>query len=325
MNILVTGGAGYIGSVTSAILIKTGHHVTVIDNFNSGYREAVHPDARLIEGDISDIKTIKEACRKNIDVVMHFAALIEVGESVIDPSKYYLNNLTASLLFFDNLRECGVNNLVFSSTAAVYGEPDTSPITEDARLHPVNPYGWTKMMIEQVLQDYDRAYNFKSVCLRYFNAGGALETFGEDHRPETHLIPSILNSVLSSSPLKVYGDDYDTKDGSCIRDYIHVRDLADAHFLAARYLCEGGPSDYFNLGMGKGFTVLEVINTVGNVIGRRVPYSITGRRDGDSAALVASPEKAQRILGCKKDMADLEEIISSAWEWKRKYPSGYVE
>ncbi len=325
INVLVSGGAGYIGSVATAILINRGYHVTVVDSFAIGHREAVHPEARFIEGDISDKKTVEKACSEGIDVVMHFAAFIEVGESVINPSKYYLNNFTKSLQFLNNLIELGVNKLVFSSTASVYGEPETNPLTEDAPLNPVNPYGRTKMMFEQVLRDYDMAYGFKSVCLRYFNAGGAYESFGEDHRPESHLLPCILNSVLSGSQLKVFGNDYDTKDGSCIRDYIHVKDIAEAHILAAHYLCEGGQSDCFNLGTGEGFTVLEVINIVGKVIGRHVHYSIAGRRDGDSAVLVASPEKAQHILGWEKNLTGIEEIVLSAWEWKQKFKSGYGE
>ncbi|MFC1692921.1 UDP-glucose 4-epimerase GalE [Candidatus Latescibacterota bacterium] len=325
MNVLVTGGAGYIGSVTTAGLLAQGHHVTVLDNLSSGHRKAVHPDARFIQGDISDKSVIRGVCRDEIDVVMHFAAFIEVGESTINPSKYYDNNLIKSIRFLDNLREADVNRLVFSSTAAVYGEPERIPLEENAALRPVNPYGKSKMVVEQVLEDYDRAYNFKSISLRYFNAGGAFGPYGEDHNPESHLIPLIIDAALNSSPLKVFGNDYDTSDGSCIRDYIHVRDLAEAHILAAGYLCKGGCTDYFNLGTGRGYTVLEVIKTAEKITGKSINLEITGRREGDSAVLVASPKKAKHVLGWNKQLASLEEIIGSAWEWRKQNINGYRE
>lgn len=325
LNVLVTGGAGYIGSVTTAALIEEGHTVTVLDDLSSGHLQAVHPEARFVNGDISDRNVIESICHDGIDVAMHFAAFIEVGESAADPSKYYGNNLAKSLHFFDNLRASGVHNIVFSSTAAVYGEPERIPLTESAPLHPVNPYGWTKMMVEQLLRDYDQAYGFKSVSLRYFNAAGAFGPYGEDHRPESHLIPRILSAASEGTSLQVYGTDYDTQDGSCIRDFVHVKDLADAHILAAQYLCTGGSSDCFNLGTGKGFSVLEVIKSAEKVIGRRIDYRITQRREGDSAVLVASLEKAQRILGWKKQVSTLEEIIESAWRWKQENLRGYRE
>ena len=323
LNILVAGGAGYIGSVTTASLIESGHTVTVLDNFTSGHHDAVHPDARCIEGDIADEHIINEICGQGIDVAMHFAAFIEVGESVANPSKYYDNNLVKSIGFFDNLIKNGVKGLVLSSTAAVYGFPDRIPLTEDAPLAPINPYGHSKMMVETVLKDYDRAYGFNSVSLRYFNAGGALGLYGEDHDPESHLIPLILNAVETGVPLRIFGDNYETKDGSCIRDYIHVRDLAEAHILAACYLSEGGSSDVFNLGTGAGFSVLEVLKTVERVIGRKVPYTISERRPGDSPELVASPIKAQRVLGWAKELSGLDNIVLSAWEWRQQFPDGY--
>ena len=323
LNILVAGGAGYIGSVTTASLIEAGHTVTVLDNFTSGHRDAVHPEAQFVEGDISDEHIINEICCQGINIAMHFAAFIEVGESVVNPSKYYDNNLVKSIGFFDNLIKYGVKGLVLSSTAAVYGYPDRIPLTEDAPVAPINPYGHSKMMVETVLKDYDRAYGFKSVSLRYFNAGGAFGPYGEDHNPESHLIPLILNAVETGVPLRVFGDDYETGDGSCIRDYIHVRDLAEAHILAARYLSDGGTSDFFNLGTGTGFSVLEVLQTVERVIGRKVPYTISERRTGDSPELVASPVKAQRVLGWAKELSGLDDIVRSAWKWRQQFPQGY--
>jgi len=323
LTIIVTGGAGYIGSVTTASLIKAGHIVTVIDNLSSGHLDAIHPDAQFVCSDITDDDIVEKICSTDIEVVMHFAACIEVGESVENPSKYYGNNFIKTIRFLDNLVKCGVKRIVFSSTAAVYGQPEHIPLTEDSCLAPVNPYGWSKLMVETVLRDYDRAYGLKSVSLRYFNAGGALGDYGENHDPESHLIPLILDAVIKDRPLKVYGNDYDTRDGSCIRDYIHVSDLADAHVLAAHYLRSGGESDVFNLGTGTGFTVLEVIRTVERITGRKVPCLISGRREGDSPELVASPLKAQQVLNWTKEPAGLDDIVRSAWEWKQKFPGGY--
>lgn len=323
LNILVAGGAGYIGSVTTASLIEAGHSVTVLDNFSSGHRDALHRDAQCFGGDISDERIIDEVCMQGIDIAMHFAAFIEVGESVENPSKYYNNNLVKSIGFFDSLIKNGVKGLVLSSTAAVYGYPDRIPLTEDATLAPINPYGYSKLMVETILKDYDRAYGFKSVSLRYFNAGGALGPYGENHDPESHLIPLILDAVETGVPIKVFGDDYDTADGSCIRDYIHVKDLADVHILAACYLMDGGASDVFNLGTGTGYSVLEVIQTVERVVNRKVPYTVSEKRPGDSPKLVASPLKAQRILGWDKDLSSLEDIVRTAWEWRRQFPGGY--
>ncbi len=321
MHILVAGGAGYIGSVAVATLIDAGHRVTVLDNLSHGHLAAIHPEARFVKGDIMNRRAVMEACR-DIDVAMHFAAFIEVGESVENPSKYYINNISKSIRFFDNLRACGVARLVFSSTAAVYGEPDRTPIDEDAPLAPVNPYGWSKRMIEQILSDYDRAYGFRWTALRYFNAGGAYGGFGEDHRPESHLIPRILMAAEKGETARVFGGDYPTRDGSCVRDYIHVRDLAEAHVLAARRLMDGGGSDVFNLGTGNGYTVLEVIDTAGKVIGRPISRMVSERRPGDSPSLVASSEKARHILGWNPGLT-LHDIISSAHDWRRAHPSGY--
>jgi len=325
MNVLVAGGAGYIGSVVTAVLVESGHDVAVLDNLSKGYRRAVHPDARFFEGDIADGELIRRICESGIDVAMHFAAFIEVNESVRNPSMYYDNNVARSIRFFDNLRACGVNRVVFSSTAAVYGDPESVPLTEDAPLRPVNTYGRTKLVVEQVLGDYDRAYGMRYAALRYFNAGGAYRDYGESHRPESHLIPLILDAALGNTELKVYGDDYDTRDGSCVRDYIHVKDLADAHILAAEYLAGGGSSESFNLGTGEGFTVLDVVKTAERVTGAKIEYRVVDRREGDTAVLVASPEKARRILGWGGKLSGLEEIMESAWKWKLRFPHGYEE
>jgi UDP-glucose 4-epimerase len=323
LKVLVTGGAGYIGSVTVALLLHKGYEVIVLDNLSSGYLKAVLPEAQFVQGDISNEETVKKICYDGVDTVMHFAASIKVGESVIQPSGYFENNVVKSLHFFNHLRVCGVNNIIYSSSAAVYGEPENIPLTENSALRPVNPYGRTKMMVEQILQDYDRAYRFKSVSLRYFNAAGAYEACGEDHRPESHLIPLALDAVTKGSPLTVYGSDYNTKDGSCIRDYVHVKDIAEAHILAMRYLNNSGETERFNLGTGTGQSVLEVLKCVEKVVGRKVSYTVSGRREGDSAELVASPQKAQDVLGWKQDFSSLEEIVASAWKWKQQNPRGY--
>lgn len=323
LNVLVAGGAGYIGSAASALLIESGHRVVALDDLSRGHIPAVHPDARLVVGDIADRRSVMEACRGGIDVAMHFAAFIEVGESVADPARYYGNNLVKTIRFLELLNDCGVGRLVFSSTAAVYGDPARTPVTEDDPPAPVNPYGRTKRMIEQVLEDYDRAYGFRSVSLRYFNAGGAFGSCGEDHRPESHLIPRILDAVVKGFPVDVYGSDYPTRDGSCVRDYIHVRDLAEAHLLAAVRLLESGRSGVFNLGSGRGFTVFEVIAATEKVTGKPVAKRLSPRRPGDPPSLVASPERARRELGWRSDPAGLEEIVASAWEWKKNHPDGY--
>jgi len=323
LRFLLSGGAGYIGSVTAAVLIEAGHTVTVIDNLVTGHREAVHPAARFVEGNISNRDAIAEACSGGIDVVMHFAAFIEVGESVRNPSKYYQNNVIGTMQFIDNLRVMGIERFVFSSSAAVYGESKEIPLTENAPLKPVSPYGLTKLMAEKMLCDYAAAYQFRSTSLRYFNASGAYDRYGEDHRPESHLIPRVLDVARTGIPLQVFGDDYDTRDGSCIRDYIHVRDIASAHVRAAEYLMKDGKMDCFNLGSNIGRTVLEVIKTAEKVTGKRIPYEIAGRRPGDSAILVASSEKAWHVLGWGHNLEPLEAIISSAWEWYLNHLDGY--
>jgi UDP-glucose 4-epimerase len=325
LRILVAGGAGYIGSVVSARLIERGHHVTILDNLTTGHSGAIHPDARFVRGMISDKDAVSSACRDGIDVVMHFAASIQVGESVRNPALYYRNNLMSTIQFIDALRDEGVNRLVFSSTAAVYGEPDTVPIPESALLAPVNPYGWTKRMVEQVLDDYDAAYEFRSVRLRYFNAGGAYGQFGEDHHPESHLIPLLLRAIMTGDPLTIFGNDFTTRDGSPVRDYIHVSDLADAHILAAVYLMDNSATDAFNLGTGRGYTVFEVLKAAERITGRTVPHTIGARRPGDSAKLVASPGKAISTLGWSTERTSLDDIIATAWEWMQRNPRGYED
>ena len=325
LRILVAGGAGYIGSVASARLIERGHRVTVLDDLSTGHSGALHPDARFVRGAIADTDAVASACRDGIDVVMHFAASIQVEESVRNPAQYYQNNLLSTIHFIEALRDAGVNRLVFSSTAAVYGEPDIVPIPESAPLAPVNPYGWTKRMVEQLLDDYDTAYGFRSVRLRYFNAGGAYAEFGEDHCPESHLIPLMLRAVLTGEPLSIFGADFDTLDGSPVRDYIHVSDLADAHILAAEHLMGNGSTDAFNLGAGRGYTVFEVLKTAERITGRSVPHTIGKRRPGDCAELVASPEKAIGTLGWSAGRTSLEDIIATAWVWMQRNPMGYKE
>jgi UDP-glucose 4-epimerase len=322
LNILVTGGAGYIGSVTALMLLEQGHRVTVLDNLSSGHRDAVDSDI-LVEGNVSDTNLITEICRNGIDVVMHFAARIEVAESVKNPALYYENNTVNTIRLLTNLLNNNVKKMVFSSTAAVYGNPGDTPLTEEAVLQPISPYGHTKMITEQVLRDFNGAYDFRSVSLRYFNAGGAYNGRGENHKPETHLIPRVLDAIANNGSFTVFGTDYPTPDGTCIRDYIHVVDIARAHMLAMDYLLNDGPTEYFNIGTGKGYSVLEVIDTAERVTGQKLNRSISNRREGDSAVLVASPNKAQNILGFPKELISLEQIISSAWEWKQKFPRGY--
>lgn len=325
LNILVAGGAGYIGSVVTSLLIDRGHNVTVLDNLSKGHRAAVHPDARFIKGDIADRSAVAHATSEGIDIAMHFAAFIEVGESVIEPSIYYENNVIKTKHFLDHLRKFGVKGVVFSSTAAVYGNPETVPITETDMLLPVNPYGRTKLMIERILGDYGVAYGLKSVALRYFNAGGASGPCGEDHSPESHLIPRILEAVRNGDVLNVYGNTYDTRDGTCVRDYIHVEDLAEAHLLAAQYIADGGSSIALNLGTGNGYTVIEVIKAVERVVGHPVKYTIDEPRSGDSASLVASADMAKATLGWNGALLTLEDIVQSAWAWKCAHPNGYGE
>jgi len=325
MTILVTGGAGYIGSHTVKELRRNGFDVLVFDNFSSGSKGLIRTTP-YVQGDLMDKPAVREAFRRrSITAVLHFASFIQVGESYADPRKYYTHNLQTSLNLFDAMLEAGVANLIFSSSAAIYGVPEVTPIPETHPLNPANPYGQTKLMVERILQDYDRAYGLKSISLRYFNAAGADpggET-GEAHRPETHLVPNILLGLLGKGPrLGIFGDDFPTPDGTAVRDYIHVSDLASAHVLALKALLSGRPSDSLNLGTTVGFSVLEVIRKAEEVTGLKVPYDIRPRREGDVAVLLASKERAEQSLGWRPAFSSLETIIETAWRWHRSGMAG---
>jgi UDP-glucose 4-epimerase len=327
MKILVLGGAGYIGSHTVYELIDAGYEVVVVDNLVTGFKAAVHPQAKFYEGDIRDRKFIDSVFeQEDIDGVIHFAASSQVGESMIHPLKYYSNNLCGTEVLLESMVEHDIDKIVFSSTAATYGEPERIPILEEDRTYPTNCYGETKLAMEKMFQWSSRAYNLRYVSLRYFNACGAHFNgkIGEAHNPETHLIPLVLQVPNGKrEKIKIYGDDYDTKDGTCVRDYIHVNDLAQAHILAMEYLAKGGKSDVFNLGNGIGFTVKEVIDVARVVTNHEIPASVEARRAGDPSVLVASSDKAKHILGWKPQYNDLETIISTAWQWHKEHPEGY--
>lgn len=318
MSILVTGGAGYIGSVVVDDLIANGETVAVIDDLSRGHRPSVNEKAAFYEGSIGDPNLIAQIIRENgITSVMHFSAYAYVGESVEKPDLYYQNNVIETVKLLDAMIRSEVKNLVFSSSCATFGEPQTTPINESHPQLPTNPYGRTKLIVEQVLRDYGLAYGLRSVALRYFNACGATETRGEHHDPETHLIPLALDAADGKiERLSVFGDDYPTPDGTAVRDYIHVSDLSDAHIRALKYLKDGGASDSFNLGNGKGFSVMEVIDAAKRVTGRDVPYKIEARRPGDPSQLVASSAKASEVLGWRPEYTELESMIESAWRWR---------
>jgi UDP-glucose 4-epimerase len=325
MAILVTGGAGYIGSVTVELLQAQGEQVVVLDNLIYGHREAVDAFVPFYQGDIGDGELVKRIGQEhNIQACIHFAAFAYVGESVIEPKKYFENNVAQGVKLLDALLKANVKQIVFSSTCATYGEPQRIPIDEAHPQQPTNPYGWSKFMMERILESYDRAYGLKFVALRYFNAAGATEKRGEHHEPETHLIPNVLSAAEGKLPfVSVYGGDYPTPDGTCIRDYIHVADLGSAHIRALDYLRADGESTNINLGNGLGFSVLEVIETARRITGKTIPTQIEPRRAGDPSRLIADAGKALKTLGWKPEFADLETIIRSAWEWRVKYPNGY--
>lgn len=330
MKILVLGGAGYIGSHTVYELIDAGNEVVIIDNLETGHREAVHPQARFYQGDLRNREFVDSVLEqeKNIDAVIHFAANSLVGESMVNPLKYYDNNLCGTKVLLESMVAHGLDKIVFSSTAATYGEPEKIPIEETDRTEPTNTYGETKLSMEKMFKWTGLAHGLRFVSLRYFNACGAHVSgrIGEAHDPESHLIPLILQVPNGQrEAISIFGDDYDTKDGTCVRDYIHVTDLAQAHILAVDYLMKGGKSDIFNLGNGVGFTVREVVETARKVTGDPIKAVISPRRAGDPARLIASSEKAKRVLGWKPEHADLEEIIATAWNWHRNHPHGYAE
>jgi UDP-glucose 4-epimerase len=330
MNILVAGGAGYIGSFMTRMLVERGYGVTVLDNLTTGHRASVGDGVAFVEGDLADRAALAGLlAEREIDAVMHFSAFSLVGESMGDPLKYYRNNTANTVKLLQAMASAGVRLFIFSSTAAVFGNPLELPITEAHPVSPINPYGWSKCMVEQVLRDTSAASELRYVSLRYFNAAGADAEgrMGEDHRNETHLIPLMLKAILGGSGalphLTIFGDDYDTPDGTCVRDYIHVLDLAEAHVLALEHLAAGGESEIFNLGNGQGFSVKEVIDAAERVTGRKVPVVMGDRRPGDPPVLVAGSDKIRRMLGWDPAHADLEGIIDTAWKWHSTHPDGY--
>ena len=322
-KVLVTGGAGYIGSACTEYLLDHGYEVTVFDALITGHRDAVDPRATFIEGNLENRDLIIDVCKKGkFDAVMHFAAFSLVGESMTDPSKYFRNNLANAINLADAAVAGGAESFVFSSTAATFGQPERVPISEHDRQEPINPYGESKLCFEKVLKWYSQIYGIKYAALRYFNAAGATENFGEDHRPESHLIPIILQAVRGKrDKLMLFGDDYDTPDGSCIRDYIHILDLAQAHELAL----SAPESGHYNLGTGNGLSVFEIIKAAEAVTGKKVNFEIAPRRPGDPARLIACSDKARKMLNWQPQYESAEKIIESAWKWQLKHPEGYAK
>ncbi|MFU0789927.1 UDP-glucose 4-epimerase GalE [Cerasibacillus sp. JNUCC 74] len=327
MSILVLGGAGYIGSHAVYQLIDKGKDVIVIDNLETGHSQSVHPQATFYEGDIRDINFLRTVFkRESIEAVIHFAANSLVGESMEQPLKYFDNNVYGTQVLLQAMTEFNIKYIVFSSTAATYGEPEQVPITEDMPTHPTSTYGETKLTMEKMMKWVQKAHDIRYVSLRYFNVAGARETgeIGEDHQPETHLIPIVLQTALGKRDhITIFGDDYDTKDGTCIRDYIHVEDLIDAHLLALAYLQRGGHSDVFNLGSSQGFSVKEIIDSARKVTGKEIPAQIGTRRAGDPSILIASSAKAKKVLGWNPARTSITKIINDAWNWHLSHPDGY--
>jgi UDP-glucose 4-epimerase len=327
MSVLVLGGAGYIGSHAVYQLIDQQMDVVVIDNLQTGHREAVHPDATFYEGDSRDIDFMRSVfTNEPIDAVVHFAANSLVGESMEKPLEYFDNNVYGTQVLLQVMTEFNVKKIVFSSTAATYGEPESVPIIEEMPTNPTNTYGETKLTIEKMMKWCEQAYGIRYVALRYFNVAGARESgeIGEDHHPETHLVPIILEAALEQrSHITVFGDDYDTPDGTCIRDYVHVEDLIKAHLLALSYLNNNGKSDIFNLGSNQGFSVKEMIDTARAVTSKEIPEKSGERRAGDPSILIASSDKAATVLGWKPTRTSIEKIIQDAWNWHTNNPNGY--
>ena len=330
-TILVTGGAGYVGSVSAAAFLDAGHDVVVLDDLTTGHRAAVPEGARLIVGSYGDASAVERLLTEHgVEAILHCAARSLVGESIRDPGRYYRDNVAGGVALLEGARAAGVQRVVFSSTAAVYGVPDATPILEDAPLRPINPYGETKRTFEGALRWYGEAYGLRSVSLRYFNVAGATQALGEDHEPETHLIPTVLHAAETGGPLTLFGDDYPTPDGTCIRDYIHVADLADAHLRAIQATAPGddrtaGGALVCNLGNGGGFSNREVVVAAEAVVGGEIPFRVGPRRAGDPPVLVAAADRAAEILGWRPQHATLAAMVGSAWAWRQAHPGGYPD
>lgn len=325
MRILITGGAGYIGSIVTELCLEAGEEVTVLDNLSTGHLGAVDSNAELVLGEVGDRELLERTLTKGrIEAVIHMAGFIEAGESMRDPGKFFRNNACQPVALLDAMAAAGVGIILFSSTAAVYGDPETEVLREDHPLRPTNAYGESKLMFERLLDWYDRIYGIRHAALRYFNAAGATATRGEAHDPESHLIPLVLQTAAGRRErIDIYGADYPTPDGTCIRDYIHVHDLARAHLLALRKLAGGGESLHFNLGNGAGYSVYDVIETARKVTGEKIPVREADRRPGDPVVLVASSDRIRAALDWRPERPGLEDIIRSAWEWYREHPDGY--
>lgn len=326
-TIMVAGGAGYIGSHMVHQLLKTGYDVVIVDNLSTGHHQAINPQARFYQGDTRDIQFLKQVfAQEQIQAIIHMDAFSIVPESVRDPLKYFDNNVIGMIKLLEIMQKYDIKYLIFSSTAATFGQPQQSPISDQTPQHPINPYGASKLMMEKMMCWIDQAYGIKSVALRYFNAAGSLAdgSIGEDHNPETHLIPIILRTAMGEqATLKIYGNDYQTPDGTNIRDYVHVTDLAQAHILALKYLQAGNPSTAFNLGSNQGFSVKEIIQAARKVTQKAIPTKIASRRGGDPDILIADSSRAKSILGWQPQYNDIQGIIKTAWTWKQKHPHGY--
>ncbi len=324
MKILVTGGAGYIGSVTVERLRSKGERVVVLDDLARGHRASLDKDVPFYEGSVGDRALVARIAKEHaIEACVHFAAMAYVGESVAEPAKYFENNVEQGVALMGSLLKAGIRHVVFSSTCATYGEPEQMPISETCPQWPKNPYGWSKFTMERLLESYDHAYGLRFVALRYFNASGATELRGEYHDPESHLVPNVLAAANGNEPeVAVFGKNYPKPDGTCVRDYVHVADLADAHILALEYLRKGGKSDFINLGTGHGYSVLEVIQAAERVTGTKIRVRIDNPRPGDPPRLVADAKKACAVLGWKP-ASDLAGILRSQWEWRKRNPEGY--
>lgn len=327
MSIIVLGGAGYIGSHAVAELVNRGYNVVVVDNLKTGHKEAIHEKAKFYQGDIRDKDFLSSVFdRETVDGVMHFAASSLVGESMEEPLQYLNNNVYGTQILLEVMEQFGVKNIVFSSSAATYGEPEQVPIIESMPTNPESTYGDTKLIMEKMMKWCDKAYGVKYVALRYFNVAGAKSdgTIGEDHQPESHLVPIILQVALGQrEKLAIYGDDYNTPDGTCIRDYVHVEDLIDAHIRSLEYLENGGESNIFNLGSSKGFSVQEILGAARSVTEKTIPAEVVARRAGDPGILIASSDKAKEILGWEPKYTDIKDIIATAWKWHESHPNGY--